>query len=75
MSPEEYRIVQVAAHRLRQAAMEIPLEKYDEALAAIDGAEALGPILDPTLARAAQGRMAQDREAIAACRDLARLGR
>lgn len=75
MNPADYRNVQVGAHRLHQAAKSIPLEAYDEALAAIDGAEALGPVLDPTLARSAQERMAQDREVIAACRTLARLGR
>lgn len=74
MNPADYQLVQVAAHRLRLAAREIPPETYDEALAAIDGAAALGPVLDPTLARSAQEAMAQDREVIAACRDLASLG-
>lgn len=75
MNPEKYQAVQVGAHRLRLTAAEIPLEAYDEALAAIDAAEVLGPVLDPTLARVAQERMAQDREVIVACRALARLGR
>lgn len=74
MNSTEYRAVMMAVHSLRQAARAVPLTVYDEALAAIDTADAVGPAFDATLYRQQHEAMAQDRAVIAKARELAALG-
>lgn len=75
MTQAEYRMLLEAAHGLRIQAHLLDADgRFDEAIAATHHADAVGPVVDPTLYREAADRMGQDREVLRAARDLARLG-
>lgn len=70
-----YEQVLRSAHMARAIARGLDEQGYlDDALSAIDRADSVGIMLDPTLYRANARRMHEDREVIAALRALARLG-
>lgn len=70
---EAYQALLRRAHGVRLLAQRIDVDEINAAIAAIDRAEATGPISDPTLFREAAGFMAQDRETLVAVRDLGQL--
>ena len=63
MEVEEYRSVVLRAYHLAYLIEELPLA---ECLAAIDFAEATGPIVDPTLFIKANPKMQEDKTVLAA---------
>jgi hypothetical protein len=75
LDADRYANVLRNAHLIRNLASN--LDSYgdlDAALQAIDRADAVGSILDPTAYRDNARRMHEDRATLSAVRDLARLG-
>lgn len=73
MTPlEQYRADMTAVYAAAALLATIPVERM---LAAIDTADAVAPIFDPTLYRANAPAMHEDREALRAAAPLAELGR
>ncbi len=75
MDPERYHHTLTTAHAVLAMARSFELGVLDEAIAAIDTADAVGPIFDPTAWGAKGAAMREDREILVAVRDLTRLGR
>lgn len=75
MTPSDYTRVIGHAHSVHQLARLIDLAKLDAAIAAIDTAESVGPVLDPTLFQETAAPRVEDREVLVAVRHLAHLRR
>lgn len=74
MNRAAYTRVLEHAHSVRILARQLVVVEIDEAIAAIQKADAAGPILDATLYRDRQHLMAQDETTLRAVRELALLG-
>lgn len=72
MTAAEFHRVLRRAHVLHRDATR--LAGLEEAIAAIDRADAIGPVVDPTLYRAKAQVMGEDRQVLLAVRELGRLG-
>lgn len=70
MTREEYQDTQANVLTIARIALLLPLEEF---VAAIDHADAVGPILDPTLYRAGMGKMQQVRELAVAVQRVQRI--
>ena len=75
MNREQYDNTLRNAHVIRMMAANLDSHgDLDAALAAIERADSVGPILHPTSYRTNADRMHEDRDTLRAVRDLARLG-
>lgn len=75
MTREDYARVLGFAHAVRLQARQLAVGgQLEDAIAAVDHADALGPVLDPTAYRDNATAMLEDREVLAAVRDLAHIG-
>jgi hypothetical protein len=74
MDPERYHHTLTTAHAVLAMARSFEPGVLDEAITAIDTAEAAGPVIDPTTWAARHAAMREDREILVAVRDLTRLG-
>jgi hypothetical protein len=60
LSPAKYAAARDAAISVSKAIAGLPLELVDDLVKTAERAEAVGPILDPTLARAAGDELADE---------------
>lgn len=74
MEPAAYSTVLGHAHAVRLVARQLDVGELDEAIAAIDTADAAGSVLSPTLYRERADAMREDRQTLVAVRELGLLG-